>query len=75
MQTRVAPLVQMEKLVWFVVLPLIVAQVMRRIGFDRWAERSRGRILVGAQFGILALVLFGAVAGSGLSADFGVGHV
>lgn len=65
LQARVAPLAQMEKLVWFVVLPLIVAQVMRRLGGARWAHRNKSRLGVGVQIGILTMVLFGAIAGRG----------
>ncbi len=58
---------QMQKLFWFVVLPLLIAQVMRRRGlFGRpmgdWADRHKISLSVFAQFGILAMVLFGAIA-------------
>lgn len=65
LHTRVAPLAQMEKLAWFVVLPLIVAQLMRRFGAAQWADRNIAKLSVGAQFGILVMVGFGAMAGSG----------
>lgn len=69
LQARVPPLVQMEKLVWFVVLPLIVAQLMRRFGSADWADRNKHRLSAVAQIGILLMVLFGAVAGSGYGSD------
>lgn len=62
LQARVAPLTQMEKLAWFVVLPLIVAQMMRRMGLAAWADRNKSKLSVFAQIGILVMVLFGAVA-------------
>ena len=65
LQARVAPLGQMEKLAWFVVLPLIVAQLMRRFGAATWADRNKARLSIVAQCGILAMVFFGALAGSG----------
>ncbi|MEO1615963.1 MAG: bile acid:sodium symporter [Planctomycetota bacterium] len=61
-QTRVSPLAQMEKLAWFVVLPLIVAQLMRRYGAASWADRNKLRLSRVAQTGILVMVVFGAVA-------------
>ncbi|MCC9599707.1 bile acid:sodium symporter [Stieleria sp. JC731] len=61
MQTRVAPLAQMEKLLWFVVLPLVVAQLMRRMGLAAWADRNKKRLSLFAQMGILAMVFFGAI--------------
>jgi sodium/bile acid cotransporter 7 len=63
LQTRMAPLDQMEKLAWFVVLPLVTAQVMRRFGLAGWADRNKFRLSLAAQFGILSMVLFGAIAG------------
>ncbi len=62
MQARVAPLEQMEKLAWFVVLPLVVAQLMRRTGLAGWADRNKLRLSFAAQVGILVMVLFGSVA-------------
>lgn len=64
LQTRVAPLAQMEKLAWFVVLPLIVAQIMRRLGCAGWADRNKKRLSLFAQCGILAMVFIGAIAGT-----------
>ena len=71
LQARVAPLAQMEKLAWFVVLPLVVAQLMRRFGCAAWADRNKKRISNAAQVGILVMVLFGAVAGRGYGAEGG----
>jgi sodium/bile acid cotransporter 7 len=53
---------QMRKLALVVVTPLVLAQAMRRWGVSTWADRNKIRIAVLAQFGILAMVLFGAVA-------------
>jgi sodium/bile acid cotransporter 7 len=64
LQTRVPPLAQMEKLAWFVVLPLVVAQAMRRWGWAGWADRNKPRLSLASQLGILTMVLFGAIAGS-----------
>jgi len=71
LQTRVPPLAQMEKLAWFVVLPLIVAQVMRRFGLATWADRNKKRLSAAGQIGILVMVFFGAIAGSGYGNDVG----
>lgn len=62
LQTRVAPLVQMEKLAWFVVLPLVVGQLMRRFGASSWADRNKGGLSLFAQWGILVMVLLGSIA-------------
>jgi sodium/bile acid cotransporter 7 len=53
---------QVRKLSLLVVLPLLLAQAMRRAGFDSWADRNRYRLSLAGQFGILAMVVFGAVA-------------
>ncbi len=53
---------QMRKLAMIVVAPLILAQLMRRYGAARWADRNKIRIATCAQMGILAMVTFGAVA-------------
>ena len=56
---------QMLKLFQIVVLPLVIAQSMRRLGMSTWADRNKARLSVLAQLGILAMVLFGAVSGAG----------
>jgi sodium/bile acid cotransporter 7 len=53
---------QVQKLGALVVFPLILAQAMRRLGADRWADRNRMRLSFCGQLGILAMVVFGSVA-------------
>lgn len=53
---------QMKKLASVVVAPLMLAQIMRYAGLAAWADRWKPRISFFAQFGILIMVLFGAVA-------------
>ena len=65
LHARVAPLDQMEKLAWFVVMPLLIAQLVRRFGGASWADRNKQRLAFVAQIGILVMVFFGAIAGSG----------
>lgn len=60
---------QMKKLALVVVAPLVLAQLMRRLGVATWADHNKVRISVLAQFGILAMVLFGAVASAGYVDD------
>ncbi|MCD0458461.1 bile acid:sodium symporter family protein [Roseiconus lacunae] len=61
MHTRIPPLAQLEKLFWFVVLPLLLAQAMRRMGAAGWADRNKFRLAGAAQIGILTMVFIGAV--------------
>jgi len=63
-QAEISAVGQMEKLAWFVVLPLVAAQVMRRVGLAGWADRHKTSLSTWAQVGILVMVLFGAVAGA-----------
>lgn len=71
-------LAQMKKLALFVVLPMVLAQVMRRggltgsgltgggltgRGLGEWADRNKKRISTAAQLGILVMVFFGAIKG------------
>ena len=56
---------QAGKLVVLVVVPLALAQAMRRFGFRRWADRRKSAISAGAQVGVLLMVLIGS-ASSGL---------
>ena len=60
---------QMQKLAILVVIPLVVAQAMRRFGLARWADRNKPRISIFGQIGILAMVVFGAVACGQLSSE------
>ncbi|MEM6468830.1 MAG: bile acid:sodium symporter [Planctomycetota bacterium] len=69
MQTKLSPVAQMEKLAWFVVLPLVIAQLMRRFGAGPWADRNKSALSKLAQIGILAMVVFGAVAGQSIAAN------
>jgi sodium/bile acid cotransporter 7 len=56
---------QMKKLAVVVVLPLMVAQAMRRWGAASWADRNKPRLSTFGQLGILSMVVFGAATGSG----------
>ena len=69
-QAEIDAVAQVQKLAWLVVFPLVLAQVMRRLGASRWADRNRLRLSFGGQIGILAMVVFGSVA-SALSAGGG----
>jgi sodium/bile acid cotransporter 7 len=60
---EVSPMSQMRSLAIIVVLPLVFAQVARRLGADVWADRKKIGILLVAQFGILIMVTLGAAAG------------
>ncbi len=53
---------QVKKLAILVVLPLIIAQVMRRAGAAAWADRNKTRLSTFGQLGILMMVVFGAIA-------------
>ena len=53
---------QVRKLAIVVVLPLVLAQLMRRAGAAGWADRNKKRLAVFGQTGILMMVVFGAVA-------------
>jgi len=53
---------QMLKLALIVVAPLVLAQAMRRTRVAVWADRHKQQLSTLAQLGILAMVLFGAVA-------------
>lgn len=53
---------QMIKLGLIVVAPLILAQAMRRWGIAAWADKNKKQLSTLSQFGILAMVLFGAVS-------------
>jgi sodium/bile acid cotransporter 7 len=53
---------QVQKLSLIVVLPMLIAQAMRGLGWDAWADRNKLRIAFFSQLGILSMVVFGAVA-------------
>lgn len=53
---------QVRKLGLIVVAPLVIAQLMRQLGFADWADRNKPRLSIIGQFGILAMVVFGAIA-------------
>jgi sodium/bile acid cotransporter 7 len=53
---------QVKKLSMVVVLPLILAQLMRRGGLAGWADRNKPRLSMLGQSGILVMVIFGAIA-------------
>lgn len=61
-QTEMDAAAQVKKLALLVVLPLVLAQVMRRLGADLWADRNKIRLGIASQFGILSMVVFGSVA-------------
>lgn len=61
--TEISGVTQMKKLAIVVVAPLVLAQLMRRMGLAAWADRNKPRLSLFGQFGILAMVVFGAVAG------------
>jgi sodium/bile acid cotransporter 7 len=60
-QAEIDALAQMKKLALLVVAPLVLAQLMRRFGLAIWADRTKSRISLLAQIGILAMVVFGAI--------------
>ena len=57
---------QIPKLFLIVVLPLIVAQFIRRLGADQWADRNKSRLSILAQCGMLVMVTFGAATSAGI---------
>jgi sodium/bile acid cotransporter 7 len=68
-QAEIDPVAQVKKLTLLVVLPLILAQIMRRLGADAWADRNRFRLASAAQFGILSMVVFGSIASATMASD------
>lgn len=69
-QAQIDAVTQVRKLSLLVVLPLILAQMMRRLGAERWADRNRTKLSLAGQCGILVMVIFGSVA-SGVSTGEG----
>jgi sodium/bile acid cotransporter 7 len=65
-QTEIDAVQQVSTLAMLVVLPLILAQAMRRAGLDAWADRHKFRLAALAQVGILLMVIFGAQASATL---------
>ncbi len=63
-QTQIDVAQQITKLSLIVVLPLVIAQLMRRAGAAAWADRNKPRLSVLGQCGILIMVIFGAAAGA-----------
>jgi solute carrier family 10 (sodium/bile acid cotransporter), member 7 len=61
-QAEIDAVGQVKKLSLLVVLPLILAQLMRLGGLARWADRNKPRLSMLGQCGILAMVIFGAIA-------------
>jgi sodium/bile acid cotransporter 7 len=55
---------QIVKLSILVALPLIVAQVARRVGLAAWADQKKPVLSTIGQLGILVMVVFGAIASS-----------
>ncbi|TWT83154.1 Sodium Bile acid symporter family protein [Planctomycetes bacterium CA13] len=65
-QADISAIEQMRKLATIVVAPLVIAQTMRTIGVAKWADRNKIRLSLLAQFGILSMVVFGAIASAGM---------
>ena len=61
-QGEISALDQVYKLAIVVVAPLVLAQVMRRLGAGGWADRHKSRLSLLGQWGILLMVVFGAMA-------------
>ena len=61
---EVSAAAQMAKLTLLVAVPLLLAQAMRAGGVAAWADRHTSRLGTASQIGILAMVLFGAIASS-----------
>ncbi|MGB0595124.1 MAG: bile acid:sodium symporter family protein [Rubripirellula sp.] len=68
-QVQIDAISQFKKLSLLVVAPLVLAQMMRRMGCHAWADRHRSQLSVLAQIGILLMVLLGAAASGVASAD------
>lgn len=56
---------QVMKLASVVVVPLVLAQAMRRAGAAAWADRHKRTLSIAAQLGILVMVFLGAIASGG----------
>jgi len=63
-ETTIDVMEQVKKLSLIVVLPLLIAQTMRWLALAAWADRNKPRLSTLGQIGILAMVVFGAVASS-----------
>lgn len=61
-QTEIDASAQVKKLSIVVVLPLILAQLMRAAGLGAWADRNKPRLSTLGQCGILVMVIFGSIA-------------
>ncbi len=53
---------QVSKLASIVVVPLLLAQLIRRFGAATWADRNKPRLSMLGQVGILLMVVFGAIS-------------
>lgn len=60
-QVQIDATEQVKKLSILVVLPLLLAQVMRIAGLAGWADRNKPRLSLLGQCGILVMVIFGAI--------------
>jgi len=69
--TEISPRDQVVSLLLWVVIPMVLGQVVRRIALENWATLQRNRLSTLAQIGILVMVCFGSVA----SADRMAGRV
>lgn len=67
--TEISATKQITNLALWVVLPLIVGQLLRRIWLARWAAARRTQLSTLAQMGILVMVAFGSVASADHIAD------
>ena len=56
---------QMWKLGLVVVVPLVLAQLMRKYGGATWADQHKAKFSTFAQIGILVMVMFGAARSAG----------
>ena len=68
-QVQIDAVSQIQKLGLLVVAPLVLAQLMRRMGCQRWADRHQARLSVLAQIGILVMVVLGAAASGVATVD------
>ncbi len=62
---------QVKKLSLVVVLPLLIAQLMRWLGASVWADQNKLRLSIFGQIGILAMVVFGAIASARMIGEVG----
>lgn len=53
---------QIVRLLLWVVIPMVLGQLARRVALQRWASQRAAQLSLAAQFGILVMVCFGSVA-------------